>query len=310
MDTAGIVDAARSGDRRALGRLISLLENDLPSALETLAEIFPDTGRAHVIGVTGPPGSGKSTLVDRLVGRLRSRGEVAVVAVDPSSPFTGGAILGDRVRMQDGSLDPGVFIRSMSNRGRIGGVAATTTKVVALLDAIGFGTVIVETVGVGQSEFEIVDAADTTVVVLTPGWGDSVQAAKAGLLEVADIFVVNKADREGADQTSRDLTETVELGETRTWRPPVVLTVATTGEGMDDLAAEVAAHWQHLSADDRLAISRRRRLGSELRRAIHDETLRRALEQTEGLEEAESAVAERTIDPWSAARRLLDGQGR
>ncbi len=232
------------------------------------------------------------------------------MAVDPSSPFTGGAILGDRVRMQDGSLDPGVFIRSMSNRGRIGGVAATTTKVVALLDAIGFATVIVETVGVGQSEFEIVDAADTTVVVLNPGWGDSVQAAKAGLLEVADIFVVNKADREGADQTSRDLTETVELGETRTWRPPVVLTVATTGEGLDDLAAEVAAHWQHLSADDRLAISRRRRLGSELRRAIHDETLRRALEQTEGLEEAESAVAERTIDPWSAARRLLDGQDR
>ena len=207
MDIAGIVDAACSGDRRALGRLISLLENDHPSALETMAEIFPDTGGAHVIGVTGPPGSGKSTLVDRLAVRLRPKGEVAVVAVDPSSPFTGGAILGDRVRMQDGSLDPGVFIRSMSNRGRIGGVAATTTKVVALLDAIGFATVIVETGGVGQSEFEIVDAADTTVVVLNPGWGDSVQAAKAGLLEVADIFVIgNKADREGADQTSRDIT--------------------------------------------------------------------------------------------------------
>ena len=259
-----------------------------------------------MIGITGPPGSGKSTLIDRLIGRLRSRGEVAVVAVDPSSPFSGGAILGDRVRMKDGSSDRGVFIRSMSNRGRIGGVAGATAKVVALLDAFGFATVIVETVGVGQAEFEVVDTADTTVVVVNPGWGDAVQAAKAGLLEVADIFAVNKADREGADEAARHLTETVELGEEGPWRPPVVPTVATTGECIDDLAAAVVEHWEYLSTDDRLAISRRRRLGDELRRAIHDEMLRRASERDDSLDAAEAAVAARTIDPWTAARRLLD----
>ncbi len=308
MDTAGIVDAALSGDRRALGRIISLLENGHPSGLEALAEIFPDTGRAQVIGITGPPGSGKSTLVDRLVKWLRAGGEVAVVAVDPSSPFSGGAILGDRVRMKDGSSDPGVFIRSMSNRGRIGGVAAATTKVIALLDAVGFATVIVETVGVGQAEIEIVDAADTTVVVVNPGWGDSVQAAKAGLLEVGDIFVVNKADRGGVEETARQLTEMVELGDTRLWQPPVVATVATTGEGLDQLAADVAAHWRHLAEDDRLAVSRRRRLGLELRRAVHDETVRRVTGRKVGIDEMEAAVAARAIDPWSAARRLLDGE--
>jgi LAO/AO transport system kinase len=180
--------------------------------------------------------------------------------------------------------------------------------VVALLDAVGFATVIVETVGVGQAEIEIVDAADTTVVVVNPGWGDSVQAAKAGLLEVGDIFVVNKADRGGVEETARQLTEMVELGDTRLWQPPVVATVATTGEGLDQLAAAVAAHWRHLAEDDRLAVSRRRRLGVELRRAVHDETVRRVTGREEGIDEMEAAVAARAIDPWSAARRLLDGE--
>jgi LAO/AO transport system kinase len=303
-----LIATARKGDRRALGRLVSLLEEGRPGGDEVIAALFPDTGRAHLIGITGSPGSGKSTLVDRLLKRLRASGEVAVVAVDPSSPFSGGAILGDRVRMHDGTSDPGVFIRSMSNRGRIGGVAAATAKVVALLDAVGFATVIVETVGVGQAEIEIVDAADTTVVVVNPGWGDSVQAAKAGLLEVGDIFVVNKADRGGVEETARQLTEMVELGDTRLWQPPVVATVATTGEGLDQLAAAVAAHWRHLAEDDRLAVSRRRRLGVELRRAVHDETVRRVTGREEGIDEMEAAVAARAIDPWSAARRLLDGE--
>ncbi|MDJ0498804.1 MAG: methylmalonyl Co-A mutase-associated GTPase MeaB, partial [Acidimicrobiia bacterium] len=212
-DPATLIPLARTGERRALARLITLVENDGPVSDEILAEVFPAGGQAWTTGLTGAPGAGKSTLTDRLIQEVRSEGsEIAVVAVDPSSPFSGGAVLGDRVRMQDHIDDHGVYIRSMASRGHLGGISAATPKVVATLDGLGFPEVFVETVGVGQAEVEIAGNADTTVVVVNPGWGDSVQAAKAGLLEIGDIFVVNKADRPGVHETVRDLTQMLELG--------------------------------------------------------------------------------------------------
>src|SRR5215475_1714898 len=244
-DVPALVTAARDGDPRAVARLISLVEDADPALPEVAAALTPYTGGAQVIGLTGSPGVGKSTTTNELVRALRAAGQrVGVLAVDPSSPFTGGAILGDRVRMQDHATDPGVYIRSMSSRGHLGGLAAATPQAVRVLEGAGCDVVIVETVGVGQAEVEVASLADTTLVLLAPGMGDSIQAVKAGILEIADVFVVNKADREGADATVRDIQGMIALGERGPgqWRPPVVRAVAAKGEGIDDILAAIDKH--------------------------------------------------------------------
>ena len=249
-DPAILIPSALGGDRRALARLITIVENGGDAADEVLAGVFGTGGDAWTTGLTGAPGSGKSTLTDRLIEAIRVGGaEVAVVAVDPSSPFSGGAVLGDRVRMQDHIDDAGVYIRSMASRGHLGGISAATPRVVATLDGAGFPEILVETVGVGQAEVEIAANADTTLVVVNPGWGDSVQAAKAGLLEIGDIFIVNKADRPGVHETVRDLTQMLELGDHDGWAPPIIPTVAATGDGIADLWTAIKGHRDHLEHD-------------------------------------------------------------
>jgi LAO/AO transport system kinase len=308
-DTGTLIEAALAGDRRSVARLISIVEEDRDGAAEVMAALFPLTGQAHVIGLTGSPGAGKSTLTDQIIRHIRGLDlEVGVIAVDPSSPFTGGAILGDRIRMQDHVIDPGVYIRSMGSRGHLGGMAAATPKAVAILDAVGKPYVLIETVGVGQAEVEIVDNTDTAVVVVNPGWGDSVQANKAGLLEIGDVFVVNKADREGVRETVRDLEQMLDLGATRDWRPPIVPTVATTGTGIEELWGAISAHQAHLQLDGRLDTARRARLERDLRRALVAEIARRAeMESAEGqLAAIREDVVGRKVDPWTAARRIAD----
>jgi LAO/AO transport system kinase len=303
------IQAALEGDRRALARLISLVEDDRSGASEVLAELFPRTGNSYVIGMTGAPGAGKSTLTSKLITDIRDDGHtVAVLAVDPSSPFTGGAILGDRIRMQDHASDGGVYIRSMGSRGHLGGVSEATPKGLLVLDAVGFPYVVVETVGVGQAEVEIVESADTTVVVLNPGWGDSVQANKAGLLEIGDLFVVNKADRPGLSATIRDLDQMLDLGGERSWRPPVLATVATTGEGVDAVWEAIGSHRAFLERNGGLEDRRTARLTGELKQALASELARRA-DAESGTGEYAHIVEEvkaRRLDPWSAARRILD----
>jgi LAO/AO transport system kinase len=309
--TAELIEAALQREPRAIARLISVVEDHHPSATSILATLFPRTGSAHVVGLTGAPGSGKSTLTDQLIRHVRSAGEeVGILAVDPSSPFTGGAILGDRIRMQDHVGDPGVYIRSMGSRGHLGGVAEATPKAIMILDAIGFPHVFVETVGVGQAEVEIVESADTTVVVVNPGWGDSVQANKAGLLEIGDVFVVNKADREGVADAVRDLEQMLDLGATRPWRPPVLATVATTGKGVAPVWEAVNEHRGFLESTGRLTEIRSARLRQELHRAVIAELLRRAEGAAEDnrLVSLATEVDARRLDPWTAARRLLDGR--
>lgn len=308
-DPHALVDAARAGDVRSLARLISLVESGRPEHLEALHVIYPHTGQAHVIGMTGAPGAGKSTLTDQLIRHVRAHDErIAVVAVDPSSPFTGGAILGDRIRMQDHIMDRGVYIRSMGSRGHLGGMAAATPKAVTVLDGVGMPWIVVETVGVGQAEVEIVDNADTTLVVVNPGWGDSIQANKAGILEISDVFVVNKADRDGTRDTIRDLEHMLDLGAARTWRPPVIPVVATEAAGIDDVWDAVGAHRDHLVDTGRLDARRRERQARDMRRALVQEFHRRSEEGAAG-EVFRSALADvvaRTIDPWTSAVRLAD----
>jgi LAO/AO transport system kinase len=306
-DPAALLDAARGGDRAALGRLLSLVERGGPDARAVAHATHPLGGDAYTVGITGAPGAGKSTLTSALVGRMRADGtEVAVLAVDPSSPFTGGAILGDRVRMQDHTGDPGVFIRSMATRGHLGGLSLATLEAVRALDATGWPWIVIETVGVGQVEVEVASAADTTVVVVNPGWGDAVQANKAGLLEIADVFVVNKADRPGADEAVRDLERSLDLSERGTWRPPVVRTTATTGDGADELWAAVGAHRAHLESTGELEPRRRARIGDELARILAALLRERALDAAGvRLDDLAKQVASREIDPWTAAERLL-----
>lgn len=293
-----------------MARLISLVETGGDPARTALAALHPATGRAYSVGITGAPGAGKSTLTDRLVARIRADGDlVAVLAVDPTSPFSGGAILGDRVRMQDHATDPGVFIRSMATRGHLGGLALATPQAMRVLDAAGAPWILVETVGVGQVEVEVAAATDTTVVVVNPGWGDSVQANKAGLLEIADVFVVNKADRPGAEDAERDLIQMLELGAHRAWTPPIVRTVASDGEGIAELWDAIGGHRAHLEETGELARRRRDRLRDEVRaialaRFAADVDARCV---GEGFDALLARVDAREIDPYAAAEALLAG---
>jgi len=288
---------------------MTALEND-HGRPEILAALHPRTGRARILGITGPPGAGKSTLVQRLAQALRRSGQtVGIVAVDPSSPFTGGAILGDRIRMAEIYTDPGVFIRSMATRGALGGLARATSDAVDVLDAAGFDVVLIETVGVGQDEVDVVRAADTTAVVLVPGLGDDIQAIKAGILEIADVFVVNKADREGADRAAADLAAMLDLSGERSWRPPIVRTVAPRNEGVAETLAALEAHAAHLAATGEGAGRRHRRARARLL-ALLDGRFRSAVEarapEPDGLEEAVRRVVERREDPYAAAARLFE----
>jgi LAO/AO transport system kinase len=278
-----------------------------------MAALAPYAGHAHVVGLTGSPGVGKSTTTSALVKELRSEGKrVGILAVDPSSPFSGGALLGDRVRMGDHALDEGVYIRSMASRGHLGGLAWTTPQALRVLDAAGFDVVLVETVGVGQSEVEVAGLADTTVVLLAPGMGDGIQAAKAGILEIADVLVVNKADREGADQTRRELRGMVNLSDRGpdAWKPPIVSTVARAGSGLDDLAIRLVEHRAWLETSGQLAVRRARRARDEIE-AIALTTLRRrwgSLSGSVDLDDLAAAVAAGETDPYTAADRLVGGE--
>lgn len=310
LDVADLVGRARRGEHRAVARLISLVENAGSQLPEVAAALAPHTGRTHVVGLTGPPGVGKSTSTSVLVGALRAQGRrVGVLAVDPSSPFSGGALLGDRVRMGEHAADEGVFIRSMATRGHLGGLAWATPQALRVLDAAGCDVVLIETVGVGQSEVEVVALADTTVVLLAPGMGDGVQAAKAGILEVADVFVVNKADRDGAAQTVRDLRHMMSLGDasdTDGWVRPVVATVAARGEGAEELVGALDAHRAHLDATGEGERRRLARAASEIE-AITLERVRVRIGDLRGaigLAELAKRVVAGELDPYRAADEL------
>ncbi|HEX6036030.1 MAG TPA: methylmalonyl Co-A mutase-associated GTPase MeaB [Anaerolineales bacterium] len=321
------------GNRLALARLLTQVENDSSEGRLALAELFAHTGKAHLIGVTGAPGTGKSSLVNQLVlyYRKTSTKRVAIVAVDPSSPFTGGAVLGDRVRMRDLSGDEGVFIRSMASRGSLGGIAQKTASVVQVFDAAGYEIIIIETVGAGQSEVDVARLAHTTVVVEAPGLGDEIQAIKAGILEIADVLVINKADRPGVENTERALRSTLELAhptkrifrhhgkamsvsrpatDTTIWIPSVVKTVATEGKGIDDLAEAIANHATHLHQSGDWAARDRARLGSEMEKLLQQALMDRFLQDIPQKEYAEvlEKVVNRNISPYEAVKFLLNGK--
>ena len=311
-DPTALFASAVNGDRGSLARLLSLIERGGDDARTIGRLTYPKSGNAYTVGITGAPGAGKSTLTSAVIGHLRAQDlNVAVLAIDPSSPFTGGAILGDRVRMQDHSTDTGVFIRSMATRGHLGGLSLATTEAIRLLDAVGCPWILVETVGVGQVEVEIAGKADTTVVVVNPGWGDAVQANKAGLMEIADIFVINKADRKGADETRRDLEQMLDLSDLAhdAWRPPILQTTATSGEGVEELWNTVAQHREHSTTTGLLQRRRSFRLREELREIVERRLEHRAREICSGSEwdALQNKVLENQLDPWTAADDMLKG---
>jgi LAO/AO transport system kinase len=304
-----LVDALAGGDRRALAQALSAVEHGGADAREIGRLAHARGGHAYTVGITGAPGAGKSTLTSALLTVVRAGGEaVAVLAIDPSSPFSGGAILGDRVRMQDHALDAGVFIRSMATRGHLGGLSLATPQAIRVLDAAGTPWVLVETVGVGQVEVEVAGAADTTVVVVNPGWGDAVQANKAGLLEIADVFVINKADRPGAGETRRDLVNILEMSALGDWTPPIVSTVAAKGEGTGELWQAIRDHRAHIEGNGELVRRRAGRLDDELRTIVARLLEARAYEMT-GTAEVDAlraAIADRSLDPYEAAERIIE----
>jgi LAO/AO transport system kinase len=303
-----LAERALAGDPRSIARIISLIERGDSGSSELMKRIYPKTGRAHTIGITGSPGAGKSTLVSRVITAARAAGKtVGVIAVDPSSPFTGGAVLGDRLRMQDHALDSGVFIRSMGSRGNLGGLSGATHDAAHVLDACGFDVVLIETVGVGQSEVDVIRVSDTVCLVLVPGAGDDVQIMKAGIMEIADIFVVNKSDRDGAEKVAMDVKVMLDLIANRAWRPPVSLASARDGSGIDTIMENIAAHGKHLAETEE---GRTRRL-SKIKNEV-EEILRRAVfsrvesawtfEQTEVLQDIDRGKT----DPYTVASSLLD----
>ncbi len=329
-----LVQEALSGNRRALARLISQVEDDGALAAQTLAAIYPQAGQACLIGVTGSPGTGKSTLVSELAKAYRRNGQsVGIIGVDPTSPFTGGAILGDRIRMRDLAGDPGVFIRSMATRGSLGGLARATADVAQILDAAGYNVILIETVGAGQSEVDIARTADTTLVVEAPGLGDEVQAIKAGILEIADVLVVNKADREGAGNTVRALQAMLDLGAAPrkvthhgvamtvqavhdpssdpAWRPPILQTVALEGKGIAELMASIAAHQAYLAQTGERQTRRHARVQKELEGILRETLLQRLMAglAPAELDEMVNRIAARELDPYTAATKLLAAKG-
>jgi GTPase len=307
MDAASPAQRVLQGDRRAVARAISMVEDGADGLAELSAALYPHTGDAYTIGITGSPGVGKSSLAEHLLKQARERDlQVAVLAIDPTSPFTGGALLGDRLRMQAHATDPGVFIRSMATRGHLGGMALAAPEAIRVLDASGKDVVIVETVGVGQAEVEVATATDTTLVVVSPGWGDAVQVAKAGILEIADVFVVNKADKEGAQEAARDLRHMLKMGPAPDWLPPVILTSTVTGDGMDELWEAIEGHRKHQESADALQRKRRERLLAEVETMAAQgfrELTRRGLEADSDLARK---LEEREVDPYKAAAILLE----
>jgi LAO/AO transport system kinase len=305
-----LAEGVRAGDTRALARAISLVENGDPLAYDLVHDIYPETGRAYAVGITGPPGVGKSSLISTLIGHIREQDRtVGVISVDPSSPFTQGALLGDRIRLSDHFLDPGVFIRSMGTRGHLGGLAETTLQALLVLDAAGKEIVFVETVGAGQSEVEVIGIADTVVLVLMPGSGDSVQALKAGIMEIPDVIAINKMDHPAAKTMLNEVRSILSLDKERDWKPPIVLTEATTGQNVPELWEKIEAHRAHLESDGRLEERRRKNLAGEvfaiasgrakthLQRAVADDPeLRRLLDE----------VQQRELDPLTAVREIME----
>ena len=308
-DPVALFEAAREGKRLALARLMSLVERGGDEARVLGAHTYAQAGAAYTVGMTGAPGSGKSSLAAELASVVRSEQQrLAILAVDPSSPYTGGAILGDRVRMQDHVTDDGIYIRSMATRGHLGGLSLATPQAIRVLDALSWPWILVETVGVGQVEVEIAGAADTTLVVVNPGWGDSVQANKAGLMEVADIFVINKSDRKGADDTRRDIQQMLELSSLGDWEPPIVMTVATDQIGADELWRTVAEHRSYLEESGELQARRSLRVQAELTEIVSQSLEQRVITTMESSETAElkEKLARGEIDPYAAAARLID----
>ena len=305
--TGSELDRARAGDTRALARLLSLVEDGSPRVRSVIKELLPHAGGARVIGLTGSPGVGKSTVTGALVSAFRAAGaRIAVLAVDPTSPFTGGALLGDRVRMQQHATDEAVFIRSMASRGHLGGLAASTPQAIRVLDAAGFDVIIIETVGVGQAEVAIASLADSVVVLLAPGMGDAIQAAKAGILEVADLFVVNKADKPDTHQVVRDLRNMIALADRGPdgWKPPILTTIAMQGEGISELVTRLDAHWSWLNSTGELARRRQARAREEIT-ALAFAALRARL-TPDRVDALARQVADGTLDPFGAAEALLD----
>jgi LAO/AO transport system kinase len=307
LEPAALVERALGGERRSIARLISLVEDGGPDLGAAMEALYPHTGTAYSIGITGAPGAGKSSLTDRLVARARKdEKKVGVLAIDPSSPFSGGALLGDRVRMQGHATDEGVFIRSMATRGHLGGLSLAAPEAVRVLDAAGNDIVIIETVGVGQAEVEITDACDTTLVILNPGWGDAVQAAKAGLMEIADIYVINKADRPGTKDTHRELKNLIQMSDAD-WKPEIVETVAIKNEGIDELWDAIGKHRAYQEEKGLLEARRSRRIAREIKEIVAERYRERVeVEAAALLEELTREVAGRKIDPYRAADRLIE----
>ena len=310
MDKSKLVRELLKGNRRAMARLMSLAESRSPEAHAAIKQIYPKTGKAHIIGVTGPPGSGKSTLVDKLIENFRTRKKtVGVVAIDPSSPFTGGALLGDRIRMNRFSTDSGVFIRSMGSRGSLGGLAWATHDVVHILDAFGKDIILVETVGAGQAEVDIIRIAETVVLLSVPGLGDDIQTIKAGIMEIGDIFAINKADMDGADRRFAEIQAALDLGQDQQgWAPPIIKTIATTGEGVKELVDSIQQHHSYLTESGEIKQNREQRCFAQLETIVEQSFMRKLLVQPEDQELFQNLVQEvneRHCDPYTAAERLI-----